>query len=730
MTAHTISNISELAHHFARIQAQIELVSFDIFDTLLERHVEPPDVVKIMASRYLAMRYGEHSSIDADVILGTRNEVEAALRRSAAEQGFDHECPLSVIASEVASRLDPSRADALRHAFIECEMEAEKEALYPKQGIQDVLASFKASGKRIVAISDMYLDGALINQLLQHFGLVQYIDQVYVSADLKLAKYSGRLFRHVLDMEGVSAERMMHVGDNLQSDFRAPRALGIHAFHLRDTRNLQRRQEVYTLQWLAGRNRFWKGRHLLHMIPPAHGNDFYHRYGYDRLGPVFCGFMLGVIEEVRRRKIGKVFFLAREGYMFHLLYQKMAPFFDRNLPSGDYLYLSRKSVFLPACLQRVSRSTLNTVLCNPKQKGLQSLANALGIPPEEFDGIACRFNLATVDQPIVGWTEEQFATLLRDAEFTEIVGRHAQAAHALLREYLKQQGFFGDVPIALVDIGWSGTIQNALKEAFKDEMEFPPTVGYYMSFNAGLKYDFGPGEVKGVLYDKFSSPPDHNVFALFEELFENGARASHGTTTGYRKDAATGRVEPVLRKDDAPDRVAERAFETHVQALQKGVLEFADGFVKAARLTGYRFDEIKPALMEIAARSVVHPDKNEAEHFLNLVHAEDLGSDNVMSFSEYRLPGPRTFLRPRRLLRLLRRSNWLYGTARTLGVPGFNHLLRRVELIATDPKSRVSNCEPPCRAMQSESMLFALVRGGWFPALSRTRKLLVKIWRA
>ena len=729
MKRNVVSGIAELSSRLKALDAEVDLISFDIFDTLLERHVEPPDTVKALAAHLTSTLFTSATQriLPDESVVAVRHEIETTLRTQARVMGFDYECAFSDVARKIAQRLAPDEEAGLQSALIKGELEAESRALYLKGHVVELLASLRARGKRIVATSDMYLDGVLIDHLFKHFGLSGLVDRVYVSSDLKLGKYSGRLFRHVLEVEGVLPTRMVHVGDNRHSDFDAPVALGIRAFHLHDVVSLRRRQVVRTLNWLGLKNPYWRGEHLLGIISPLEGSDFHYRYGYNHLGPIFSGFALGILEELRLRQINKVFFLAREGDLFRAVYSKLGPPLAANFPQACYLYLSRKSVFLPASWRGLPRRYLNVVLYNPKQQGLLSVANALGIPSDEFVNVARRFDLNEVCQPITGWSEKHYRRLMADREFQEIIIRHAQPARLLLRQYLEKEGFFGKQSVALVDIGWNGTIQHALRETFGDDDDFPETIGLYLSFNDGFQYQFGSDEVKGILYDGRTSPARHNVFALFEELFENAARALHGTTVGYRK--ATEGVEPVLRSDETADRRAERQFEAHTVALRQGVLDFADSFVNAVRLTGYCFEDIKPALLAKAERCVVFPSREETERFLEIVHAEDLGSDKVMTFDEYRLPGLTILLRPKRFLRLLRTSNWKYGTARTLRLPGFNHLLRRIELALAWFKGKAPSSVLCHRSLLSERFLLVLVKRGFFPVLNRVRKLSPKKWR-
>lgn len=723
-----VTSFAELSVRMDAICTEVDLVSFDIFDTLLERHVEPPDSVKIVSARKAGKIFAAAVGVKLSdiVLLMAREEAETALRLTAKRQGLDFECAFTDIAKAMAHVLAPGKEDTLKTALIEAEVEAEIEALFLRVGVLELLSAIRVRGKNIVAVSDMYLDKALINRLFQHFGLDRLIDRIYVSADLKLGKYSGRLFHHVLKVEGITPTRMIHIGDNHHSDYAIPRSLGIRACHLFDCQSLQRRQTARTLQWLGARNPFWRGEYLLGLIPTPTDKDFHYRYGYSQLGSIFCTFALGILEEVSQSRIEKVFFLARDGDIFRALYSKLALNLAEHAPIAGYLYLSRKSLFLPSAWRGLTRRHLDVVLYNPKQKGLFSVANALGIPSEEFAGIASRFGLESIDQPIWGWRTEQYERLLADNEFHETIVRYALPARLLLRSYLDGEGFFGRQHIALADIGWNGTIQYALRETFGEDDDFPKITGYYLSFNDGFRYAFEPNEVRGILYDGRTSPRQQNVFALFEELFENAARAVHGTTIGYR--VANGRTEPVLRDDVTADRQSEREFEVQISILRLGVLDFADAFSKAIRLTGYSFEDVKSSILARAERCVVYPSREETDHLLRIVHSEDLGSENLMNFSEYRLPGLKILLRPKRFLRLMRASNWKYGSASTLGLPGFNHFLRRLELCIawykdTPPHTDLSPCPRP---RPTERVLLVLVKRGHFTALNQVRKLLRK----
>lgn len=49
----------------------------------------------------------------------------------------------------------------------------------------------------------------------------------YVSSEYALTKRTGNLFKKVLEIEGVKANEVLHIGDNLRSDWFRPKLMGM-----------------------------------------------------------------------------------------------------------------------------------------------------------------------------------------------------------------------------------------------------------------------------------------------------------------------------------------------------------------------------------------------------------------------------------------------------------------------------------------------------------------------
>jgi len=683
-----VANAAALRARLIEQVSDVEVISFDIFDTLLERIIEPPNHVKSIVCRSLAQHLKIHYEIVRPVpdLLQCRSEVETQLRQQRQSSGLDHECRFSDLAAEIAQVIVGKPDPELTSWIIAEELRTESEVLYVKPEMDKILVWLSSLGKRVIAISDMYLDEEHLQQLFDRKGLASHVDQIYVSSTSGVGKYSGRLFEHVLNGEKILPQQLLHIGDNRHSDHIAPAMLGIRSLWLDDKHNNRRRLILKGYARLAEQNPYWRGRHFLQLIKPEAPRNFYFDLGYSFLGPLFCTFILGVIEKTREHGITRLFFLAREGELFLRLFERLSLRWlePEERPTVDYLYVSRKSTAPAAMHQGLSYEITLAPLHNPNQRGLTSICRTFDLPPEAFEAVAKRHGY-TIDQPINDWRSERYKALIADPEFQAIVVHHAREQRVLLGDYLRQQKFFDHAKVGLVDIGWNGSSQRYFQDAFGEEADYPYVYGLYMGWVHGIKHSFDTDKntVYGLLYDVRRRNWLEDGFSRFEELFEEGARALHASTLRYRRNE-DGRMVPVLKDDSAPDRQAELVMNPLIEQIHAGVLAFCDQFAKAAHLTGYGHEDLRPFMMALGERVVSFPNRNEAERLMQVTHSEDFGFDGTLHLQQDHLRLTDLF-HPKAFIRRLRRSNWIYGTGKLLGMPGLNGLLRYLDVIRPRP---------------------------------------------
>jgi putative hydrolase of the HAD superfamily len=109
------------------------------------------------------------------------------------------------------------------------------------EGIADVLATLRTSGRRIIlATSAAVSDESQIRGALARGGLDSYFSHIYCFKNTNLPKGEA-FYRHILNDLGISAADALMVGDGFEKDVQIPNSLGIFAVWF-NPRTEERRQ--------------------------------------------------------------------------------------------------------------------------------------------------------------------------------------------------------------------------------------------------------------------------------------------------------------------------------------------------------------------------------------------------------------------------------------------------------------------------------------------------------
>ncbi|MDE2387466.1 MAG: hypothetical protein KGN35_00020 [Betaproteobacteria bacterium] len=681
-----IKSVADLRVKLEHNSSQTKVIAFDISGTVLEWDDGTLETSKRAIAGRIVRTLSESFGISSTVenVLGLLEDIENNPQLRALDSKIkNHE-----IAQALAIRLtngDSIQIPSLIAKIIEHMLAIEVKTLFIKPGMAILLEWLKQQNKRVAAISDRPLDPVRLNDLFSQNGFTVQFDSLYVSPESDTIKQRQSFFAHLLQQEGLQPHELLHISDYHRSARQPPANAGIAAIQLENAVNVRRCHTLRIYRDLAQKNPYWRGRHLLQLIRPAEAQGFHYNYGYEILGPIYAAFILGVIEEIKKSTIKQVFFLAREGELFKKLFELLRPdFFEpEKMPATHYLYVSRRSTASAAVYHGLSHEIAITPLFNPKQQGWLSICQAFSLPPEALSTVFQKHGYHTIEQPIADFESAQFRGMLNDPGFQQIAHRCTEENWRLLHRYLEQEDFFLDSKIAIVDIGWNGTTQKFLQEAFGQEKNYPHVLGLYFGFIGGRQYHFDTAKntLHGILCDERHKTRPSDIFSRFEEIFEEGARALHPTTIGYQLAEDGNRIIPVFKPQADRDRQAELSVNAHIAGFQAGVLAFAAEFSRAIALTGYNLSDIKPFILTLAERAVAFPAPEESCHLMQLEHSEDFGSANVMNFHREKLNTFGTVLQPWNLLKTLKTANWKYGTASTTGIPGLNAAIRLYDLL-------------------------------------------------
>ena len=106
------------------------------------------------------------------------------------------DCTLNDIYQEMKSfpNLDDTMCDKLKALEVELELKL----CVPREKMVEYLKYCREKGKKIILVSDMYLESKDIKKILRKCGIGDcYYDELYVSSEIKLRKDNGTVWKEL-----------------------------------------------------------------------------------------------------------------------------------------------------------------------------------------------------------------------------------------------------------------------------------------------------------------------------------------------------------------------------------------------------------------------------------------------------------------------------------------------------------------------------------------------------
>lgn len=208
-----------------------EIVSFDIFDTLIHRSALAAEAITRKTAGFARLLAGP---VAGQVIYGARHRLARTMKADLVAAGRGDEPPLDALFTEALALAGIAGADDLARRLVAFEAESERTGIIATPGVVEVVANIRAQNRIVIATSDMYLPKQAIDALLDKAGLAGMFDHLYVSSACGWTKKSTNLYRDIARWLDVAPERCLHIGDRLDSDVRPARLAGWRALHLFD----------------------------------------------------------------------------------------------------------------------------------------------------------------------------------------------------------------------------------------------------------------------------------------------------------------------------------------------------------------------------------------------------------------------------------------------------------------------------------------------------------------
>lgn len=450
---------------------EAEVISFDVFDTLLFRITARPEAIFELMGQKIGMADFE------DFRRKKQQEISEILVKRKEAPHADLDQIYAYIASQDQSR-DWERVKDL-------EIQMELDAVFQNTEIYRWYQYAVQQKKRIIATSDMYLGGQQIRRMIEKCGYTD-IANVYSSADLKCTKYEKTIFSAVAKQERVQGKKILHIGDNKKADVENARESGWNSFWYE--------RRVGEPEKVPG---IFSGL----LTKCSEDATFWSRLGGDAAGELYINLYRWVSGLKKRYGCEQICLLARDGFNLWKIF--------RNMDRTDTLYLevSRRSLMM-AGITELDDESLEILPPYALGQTLGEILEYLGLPKEKLD---CRKAGFQSLQDIIQTKEDQrrVKQVFQDNEKEFLAACEKEREEA--KAYSAGLGVLGRNNL-FFDCGWNGSSQFLMSRFYRAIGQMESVRFAYVGI---LDTEKSRRQLKGQMFDTYLfGPGKHEKAAM------------------------------------------------------------------------------------------------------------------------------------------------------------------------------------------------------------------------
>lgn len=577
-----------------------QLISIDIFDTLLLRAVAKPVDLFELVWKEAEKRDIAKTSMYPKEYMKFRAEMERRARMNAVCREVTLEDIYQMYPDYIANDVT---------ALKELEIEFEKKYCYPNFVIFDWLRKMKSSGCILVLVSDMYLSSDTIRDILAANQIeTAMFDDIIVSNEYKCNKQTGELFDILFQKyPDIQPKDMLHIGDNKNADYEQPLKRGMQAFHYHAIPD--RLYSIFDYE---------KIRHnvpqpgilsLRKMCMAASSYEGREKTAYELgaavTGPVLSLYISWILKRLQKLHITRIYPLMREGYLLGELLKREAKELGLELTVHP-IYVSRKVTYIPS-ITTVNREEIENMI-GARNLTIRESLQLMGLAESDFSDIKEYLDIKHKETHRIeygeGTLKEYIINRFLEEQNIKKIETYIEQERKKLVEYLKQE--IGDMDgIATIDIGFFGRIQMWMEQCLTIE-QVPHSMKHFLAVGVTEERLYNGLDFEG-MFGTFAEnrdliPTIHRTTDVLEKLIS----VTEGSTIGYERQKDT--IVPLQAEGVDNEHLTNIAFQ--------GALDFQNEWFAFRRMKPDIADDClanRRETLMILHRLIDMPRKEEAE---------------------------------------------------------------------------------------------------------------------
>ncbi|MCO6509003.1 MAG: hypothetical protein J6578_09505 [Snodgrassella sp.] len=295
-----------------------EIISFDIFDTLLLRiYAKPTDLFLHIEKLYSIPGF---------------SKARIAAESNARMHNTKEEITLDDIYKELP--------DYFR-SYKSKEIELEIASLKVNNEIYCAYKYALEKKKKVIITSDMYLPKDVLINVLAKNGYHEY-DQFYLSNDISFTKHSGALYEYILKQLNISnPQLLLHIGDNFHVDYEKAIEKKLHAYHYKSALEQLFENNIRCKIYYKQNENSIGASIILGLLAYnnlKHQNNYWKNFGYNYAGPTIFSYAYWLKKSFEKDNIDDALFVARDGYSLKKVFALIN---TNNKVRTSYIYAPR-----------------------------------------------------------------------------------------------------------------------------------------------------------------------------------------------------------------------------------------------------------------------------------------------------------------------------------------------------------------------------------------------------
>lgn len=544
--------------HLAKDLMQYDVISFDIFDTLILRPFsKPTDLFMVVGNKLKIIDF-----------MRIRMEAEKVARDESMVLKGNHEVSIYDIYEKVSRKTGIKVQEG-----VSAEIETEMEFCFANPYMKRVYDLLKDQGKKIILTSDMYIPADMMVKLLKSCGYEGY-QKLYISCDYECNKRNGGLYKTIRHEMGNDA-KIIHIGDNYTTDVNSAKSNGFYTSYYKNCHDIGNPFRADHMSELVGS--FYAGIVNTHLHNGSKQYSPYYEYGYIYGGLYVTGYCNWIHKKAEEENVDKILFLSRDGYIYQKIFNKM---YD-DVPN-EYVYWSRIANIKYTIenqredfLLRIIRHSSTAVIPRTYGDVLASVSLQNLIPYLKEHGMD-KDTLFTVEK--VRFLEEFLLC------YWEMIEKVYNDESTELKKIMKKI-LYGCKTVAVVDVGWGGTGPLGIKYLIEEKWKFDCNIKCWLAASRDVNHvknlnELMNNEIEAYMFSQiknrqlysFHSNTNKGLNNIFFEVF---TQAQHPSFAGVGKG---GELEFDIPEVENYEMIRE---------IHRGILEFAEHYCTRTKQSPY-----------------------------------------------------------------------------------------------------------------------------------------------